>query len=90
MQKHLSFLWLYGCLFFSTTSFSQQKILGFTDTNASKQIDLEKQFDMQLDPKNMDTWMKYITSHPHHVGSPQDKANAEYMVDLFKQWGYQA
>ena len=33
--------------------------------------------------------MKFITSNPHHVGSAKDKANAEYMANLFKQWGYQ-
>jgi len=66
-----------------------QKIMGFTDTNAANQIDWEKQFDAQLSAKNMDTWMQFLTSHPHHVGSPQDKANAEYIANLFMQWGYQ-
>src|SRR5882724_9692455 len=66
-----------------------QKVMGFTDANASKEIDWEKQFDAQLNPQNLDTWMQFITSHPHHVGSPQDKANAEYMADLFRKWGYQ-
>ena len=66
------------------------KIMGFTSANAAKQMDWEKQFDAQLDAKNLDKWMQFITSHPHHVGSPQDKLNAEYMRDLFKSWGYQA
>ena len=63
--------------------------MGFTESNAAKQISWEKQFDAQLDAKNLDTWMKYLSSHPHHVGSPQDKLNAEYIANLFKQWGYQ-
>ena len=66
-----------------------QKLMGFTDANAAKQLDWEKQFDAQLNAKNLDTWMQFLTSHPHHVGSPQDKANAEFMANLFKQWGYQ-
>jgi N-acetylated-alpha-linked acidic dipeptidase len=66
-----------------------QKIMGFTDTNAANQIDWEKQFDALLSTKNVDTWMQFLSSHPHHVGSPQDKANAEYIANLFKQWGYQ-
>ena len=40
-------------------------------------------------PKNLDTWMQFLTSHPHHVGSAQDKANADYMANLFRSWGYQ-
>lgn len=63
--------------------------MGFTDANATRQINWEKQFDAQLDAKNLDSWMKYLSSHPHHVGSPQDKLNAEYIANLFKQWGYQ-
>jgi N-acetylated-alpha-linked acidic dipeptidase len=66
-----------------------QKIMGFTDANAANQIAWEKQFDAQLSAKNMDTWMQFLSSHPHHVGSKQDKANAEYIANLFKQWGFQ-
>ncbi|HEX7905519.1 MAG TPA: transferrin receptor-like dimerization domain-containing protein [Chitinophagaceae bacterium] len=66
-----------------------QKLMGFTDANATKQLDWEKQFDAQLKAASQDEWMKFLTSHPHHVGSPQDKLNAEYMANLFKQWGYQ-
>ncbi len=75
-------------LLFMTTSHAQ-KLMGFTEVNASKQIDWEKQYDAQLNPHNLDTWMQFLTSHPHHVGSPQDKLNAEYIANLFKQWGYQ-
>ena len=66
-----------------------QKIMGFTDTNAANQINWEKQFDAQLGAKNLDIWMQFLSSHPHHLGSPQDKANAEYIANLFTQWGYQ-
>jgi N-acetylated-alpha-linked acidic dipeptidase len=65
-----------------------QKIMGFTDSDAATQTKWEEQFDARLNPQNLDTWMKFLSSHPHHVGSPQDKANAEYMADLFRQWGY--
>jgi N-acetylated-alpha-linked acidic dipeptidase len=63
--------------------------MGFTDADAAKQLDWEKQFDAQLNAQNQDTWMQFLSSHPHHVGSPQDKANAEYMANLFRSWGYQ-
>lgn len=71
------------------TPLQAQKVMGFSDTGAARQIDWEKQFDAQLSASNMDTWMKFLTAHPHHVGSPHDKANAEYMANLFRQWGYQ-
>src|SRR6478672_10665683 len=76
-------------LFFCIHSNAQQKLLGFTDAGSEKQKGLEKQFDAQMNAGNLDTWMKFLSSHPHHVGSAKGRANAEYMADLFRQWGYQ-
>jgi len=72
-----------------STAVNAQKIMGFTETNAAKQKELEKLFRAEIKASNQDEYMKFLTSHPHHVGSPQGKANAEYMANLFKQWGYQ-
>lgn len=84
MKKLVFFLLLFY-------SFSRaQKIQGFTESNAKNQLDAEKLFDSYLNPANQDTWMKFMASHPHHVGSPHGKANAEFMLNLFKSWGYQA
>jgi N-acetylated-alpha-linked acidic dipeptidase len=76
-------------LFFSLRAGAQQKLIGFTDAGSEKQKGLEKEFDAQMNAGNLDTWMKFLSSHPHHVGSAKGKANADYMADLFKQWGYQ-
>jgi N-acetylated-alpha-linked acidic dipeptidase len=65
-----------------------QKITGFRDPDAALQQDWEKQFDAILSTGNMDTWMKFLSSRPNHVGSPQDKINAEYIAELLSQWGY--
>jgi len=79
---------LAGLLFISVIA-AAQKIMGFSDMSAAKQIEWEKKYDALLNAKNQDAWMNFLTSHPHHVGSPQDKANAEYMAGLFRSWGYQ-
>jgi N-acetylated-alpha-linked acidic dipeptidase len=76
-------------LILSATFINAQKIMGFNEANAKSQLDWEKQYDAQLNAKNLDTWMQFLTSHPHHVGSVQGKANAEYMASLFRTWGYQ-
>src|SRR5581483_7237098 len=31
-----------------------------------------------------------ITARPHHVGSPYDKNNAEWILSKFREWGYDA
>ena len=86
-MRKILFSLILPLLVYTTTH--AQKIMGFTDSGATTQLAWEKQFDAQLSAANMDTWMQFLTSHPHHVGSPHDKANAEYMANLFKQWGYQ-
>lgn len=68
---------------------AQQKLIGFTETHSAAQKDWEKQFDAQMNAQDLDTWMKFLSSHPHHVGSVQGKANADYMANLFRQWGFQ-
>ena len=87
MIKRLTFL--FGSVLLCCIALGQKSLMGFTDANASKQISWEKQFDAQMNAQNLDTWMKFLSSHPHHVGSAQDKANAEYIANLFRQWGYQ-
>jgi N-acetylated-alpha-linked acidic dipeptidase len=76
------------CLFF-VSFLNAQKLMGFSDANAAKQLDWEKQFDAQLNGQNQDEWMRFLSAHPHHVGSAQDKANAEYIANLFRSWGWQ-
>ncbi|MEY2836263.1 MAG: hypothetical protein RLZZ557_1925 [Bacteroidota bacterium] len=68
---------------------AQQKIAGFLGERASSQLELEKKFDRLLNASDQDKWMQYLTGKPHHVGSAQGKANAEYMAAFFKQWGYE-
>ena len=34
--------------------------------------------------------MQRLSARPHHVGSPYDKDNAEWMLAKFKEWGLDA
>ena len=54
------------------------------------QSQLESEFDKTLNPENLDTWMKHMSSKPHHVGSPWSKQNAEYAANKFKEWGFES
>ncbi len=63
--------------------------LGFGDKSSSEEKELETRFDSILDATNLRKWMKRLTAHPHHVGSPQGKKNAEFMLSLFRSWGYE-
>jgi N-acetylated-alpha-linked acidic dipeptidase len=87
--QYMRFLITIGLLTSLSFSFSQQKISGFFSGNVSKQLDVEKQFDGYLNAKDQDTWLQFLSARPHHIGSAQGKANAEYMATLFRQWGYE-
>jgi N-acetylated-alpha-linked acidic dipeptidase len=65
-----------------------QPIFGFAD--AAKQHALEAQFDAKLNREEIRAWMKRLTAHPHHLGSPYDKENADFILSLFRSWGYDA
>ena len=80
-----------AALLFTTTALTAQPmtpqpIFGFKDP--AKQHALEAQLDAKLNRDNLRTWMKRMTSRPHHLGSPYGKENAEFMASLFKSWGY--
>ena len=64
--------------------------LGFGHKAQSEEKQLEARFDSFLDVTNLRKWMKRLTAHPHHVGSPHGKRNAEFMLSLFRSWGYEA
>ncbi|HEX2466476.1 MAG TPA: transferrin receptor-like dimerization domain-containing protein [Thermoanaerobaculia bacterium] len=64
-------------------------LLGFAAPRAAEQIALEQRFDAGLNPADLETWMHRLAARPHHLGSPGSKANAEYIAELFRSWGYQ-
>jgi N-acetylated-alpha-linked acidic dipeptidase len=76
-------------IFLATTStIAAEKIYGYTDQSSAEQQTLEAQFDKNLDAKDLDAWMKKLSSVPHHAGSEASKENAEYIAGLFTSWGY--
>ena len=78
-------------LLFAITSFSQtKKITGFFEKNVPGQLNLEASFDKNLSKENVGETIKKLSAVPHHLGSPGDKANAEYILSLYKKWGWDA
>ncbi|HEX5960654.1 MAG TPA: transferrin receptor-like dimerization domain-containing protein [Rhodanobacteraceae bacterium] len=67
-----------------------QDMLGFTAAGAVQQRQLEARFDALLNADDMREWLKRLSSEPNQVGSPHDKANAEWMLAQFKDWGWDA
>ena len=65
-------------------------LMGFTEASSKTQVAAEQKFDAALSAKNVDQYLKDMSARPHHIGSPGGKAVAEYVLNHFKSWGYDA
>jgi len=84
---------LSGLCLFATLSAqqpSQTSLLGFNAASSKDELDLEKRFQAIPDPVRMRANMQLLSARPHHVGSPYDKQNADWILAQYKQWGWDA
>jgi N-acetylated-alpha-linked acidic dipeptidase len=65
-------------------------LFGYSGQSVSGQKDWEKKFQDAIVPANIKENMRRLSARPHHVGSPYDKDNAEWMLSKFKEWGFDA
>jgi N-acetylated-alpha-linked acidic dipeptidase len=67
--------------------------VAFTSAVAAAPADrqkLETAFDASVSSEDQLGWLKQMSSAPNHVGSPHDKANAEFLLARYKEWGWDA
>ncbi|MGI8786407.1 MAG: M28 family metallopeptidase [Pyrinomonadaceae bacterium] len=88
--KTVFFVLLTVSILAQSTTMSEKSLLGFSTENSLKQKSLEAKFDSFLKRENLREWLKRLSARPHHVGSPYDKENAEFILSLYKSWGYDA
>jgi N-acetylated-alpha-linked acidic dipeptidase len=62
----------------------------FPRTTRRQQLQLEARFDSNLSAADLRSWMEQLSSAPNHVGSAHDKANAEFLLRKFREWGWDA
>ena len=63
---------------------------GYSNDSAKAERDWETKFRAIPDPANLRAYMERLTKRPHHVGSPYDKDNAEWLLSKFQEWGLDA
>ena len=63
---------------------------GFTGDSSARERQWEEKFRAIPSPEAQREYMLRLTAHPHHVGSPFDQDNAEWILSKFKQWGWDA
>jgi len=63
---------------------------GYTPEHASAELQWEQKFRAVPDAARLRENMRHLTARPHHVGSPYDKANAEWLLAQLKSYGLDA
>ena len=66
------------------------RMLGFSTGSARAELELEARFDAGLSAEAIRQRLKLMAAEPNQVGSPHDRANAEYTLAQFKSWGWDA
>ena len=75
---------------FLPTSIDTSPPRGFTAESGRTEREWESKFATMPDPAHMREAMRRLSARPHHVGSPYDKSNAEWLLAQFKSYGWDA
>ncbi|HET9177353.1 MAG TPA: M28 family metallopeptidase [Terriglobia bacterium] len=66
------------------------RLMGFSAQGSETERQWEEKFKAIPEPENMRAYMQRLSAYPHHVGSPYDKSNAEWILSKFKEFGLDA
>jgi N-acetylated-alpha-linked acidic dipeptidase len=88
----LMFTLVFPSLFFAAdqVAANQAALVGYSPRSGQAEREWEVKFRAIPDPANLREYMRRLSARPHHVGSPYDKDNAEWILAHFKEWGLDA
>jgi N-acetylated-alpha-linked acidic dipeptidase len=88
----LIFTLIFPSLFFGAdqASSNQAVLVGYSPRASQSEREWEAKFRAIPDPANLREYMRRLSARPHHVGSPYDKDNAEWILAHFNDWGLDA
>jgi N-acetylated-alpha-linked acidic dipeptidase len=69
---------------------NSSRLMGFSAQGSEAERQWEGKFKAIPEPDNMRAYMERLSAYPHHVGSPYDKSNAEWILSKFKEFGLDA
>src|SRR5437773_4923827 len=77
-------------LLMAANSTDVQTLPGYSAASSRIERDWEAKFRDIPAPQNFRDYMQRLSARPHHVGSPYDKDNAEWILSKFKECGLDA
>jgi N-acetylated-alpha-linked acidic dipeptidase len=66
---------------------NDQPLLGYSAESSRAERQWEEHFRAIPSTDNLRSFMERLAAHPHHVGSPYDKDNADWIAAKFKEFG---
>ncbi len=79
-----------GLLLIVPSPLSTDELRGYTAASAAVQREWEAKFRAIPSADSLRSYMRRLAARPHHVGSPHGRANAEWMVQRLRSWGFEA
>jgi len=67
-----------------------QPLYGYSAESSRAERQWEEKLRAIPSPENLRAYMQRLSAHPHHVGSPYDKDNAEWLLAKYKEFGLDA
>jgi N-acetylated-alpha-linked acidic dipeptidase len=76
--------------FASPTGADDLPLAGFSSASSRTERQWEEKLRAIPTTENLRSYMQRLSARPHHVGSPYDKDNAEWIAAKFKEFGWDA
>ena len=90
MRRACTMAFIFVFAFLIPAGADEDSLQGFTRTSSPVERDWEAKFRAIPSPDNEREYMRRLSAYPHHVGSPYDKDNADWILAQFKSWGWDA
>jgi N-acetylated-alpha-linked acidic dipeptidase len=88
MRQALSLLSAFALV--SQAADSPQTLRGYSPQSSVSEVQWEQRFKSIPNEDRLRENMRRLSARPHHVGSPYDKDNAEWIAAQLKSWGLDA
>ena len=90
MRKLVACFTLLATTGFAADAGPAAPLRGYTPEHSSAEVLWEQKFRALPDPARLRENMRRLSARPHHVGSPYDKDNAEWLAAQLKSFGLDA
>jgi N-acetylated-alpha-linked acidic dipeptidase len=89
MRRAIACLTLFASTAYAVNA-GEVTLRGYTPEHAAAEVQWEQKFREVPDPAKVRENMRRMSARPHHVGSPYDKDNAEWLLAQLKSYGLEA